>query len=179
MKVKSESEVAQSCPTLCDPMDCSLPGFSVHGIFQARVLEWGATAFSERLPRMTQKSPLCGIYVWPLGLPLYFLGFLSILPLPPHHYGHHPSASGSLPEIAQVRLIPLLVWNCSILLLFWRTHLSDTYNVLGTVLGWGCKKIRNTMIFTWSSSGSLERQESRALPLESESHKWRKCDCNI
>ena len=37
MKVKSESEVAQSCPTLCDPMDCSLPGFSVHGIFQARV----------------------------------------------------------------------------------------------------------------------------------------------
>ena len=47
MKVKSESEVAQSCPTLCDPMDCSLPGSSVHGIFQARVLEWGAIAFSE------------------------------------------------------------------------------------------------------------------------------------
>ena len=46
MKVKSESEVTQSCPTLCDPMDCSLPGSSVHGIFQARVLEWGAIAFS-------------------------------------------------------------------------------------------------------------------------------------
>ena len=46
MKVKSESEVAQSCPTLSDPMDCSLPGSSVHGIFQARVLEWGAMAFS-------------------------------------------------------------------------------------------------------------------------------------
>ena len=45
-KVKSESEVAQSCPTLSDPMDCSLPGSSVHGIFQARVLEWGAIAFS-------------------------------------------------------------------------------------------------------------------------------------
>ena len=45
MKVKSESEVAQSCPTLGDPMDCSLPGSSVHGIFQARVLEWGAIAF--------------------------------------------------------------------------------------------------------------------------------------
>ena len=44
MKVKSESEVAQSCPTLSDPMDCSLPGFSIHGIFQARVLEWGAIA---------------------------------------------------------------------------------------------------------------------------------------
>ena len=46
MKVKSESEVAQSCPTLRNPMDCSLPGSSVHGIFQARVLEWGAIAFS-------------------------------------------------------------------------------------------------------------------------------------
>ena len=46
MKVKSESEVAQSCPTLRDPMDCSLPGSSIHGIFQARVLEWGAIAFS-------------------------------------------------------------------------------------------------------------------------------------
>ena len=47
MKVKSESEVAQSCPTLSDPMDCSPPGSSVHGIFQARVLEWGAIAFSD------------------------------------------------------------------------------------------------------------------------------------
>ena len=47
MKVKSESEVAQLCLTLCHPMDCSLPGSSVHGIFQARVLEWVAIAFSE------------------------------------------------------------------------------------------------------------------------------------
>ena len=46
MKVKSESQVAQSCPTLSDPTDCSLPGSSIHGIFQARVLEWGAIAFS-------------------------------------------------------------------------------------------------------------------------------------
>ena len=46
MKVKSESEVTQLCPTLSNPMDCSLPGSSVHGIFQARVLEWGAIAFS-------------------------------------------------------------------------------------------------------------------------------------
>ena len=45
MKVKSQSEVTQSCPTLCDPMDCSPPGSSVHGIFQARVLEWGTIAF--------------------------------------------------------------------------------------------------------------------------------------
>ena len=49
MKVKSEREVAQSCPTLSDHMDCSLPGSSIHGIFQARVLEWGAIAFSESL----------------------------------------------------------------------------------------------------------------------------------
>ena len=46
IKVRSESEVIQSCPTPSDPMDCSLPGSSIHGIFQARVLEWGAIAFS-------------------------------------------------------------------------------------------------------------------------------------
>ena len=51
MKVKSESEVAQSCPTLSDPMDCSLPGSSIHGIFQARVLDWGAIAFSPDIIR--------------------------------------------------------------------------------------------------------------------------------
>ena len=53
MKVKSESEVIQSCPTLSNPMDCSLPGSSVHGIFQARVLEWGASAFSADLHNLT------------------------------------------------------------------------------------------------------------------------------
>ena len=52
MKVKSESEVAQSCPTLSDPMDCSPPGSSIHGIFQARVVEWVAIAFS---PGWTRK----------------------------------------------------------------------------------------------------------------------------
>ena len=51
MKMKSESEVAQSCPTLSDPMGCSLPGSYVHGIFQARILEWDAIAFSD--PYMT------------------------------------------------------------------------------------------------------------------------------
>ena len=52
MKVKRESEVAQSCPTISDPMDCSPPGSSVHGIFQARVLEWGATVFSRQVTVM-------------------------------------------------------------------------------------------------------------------------------
>ena len=50
MKVKSQSEVAKSRPTLSDPMDWSLPGSSIHGIFQARVLEWGAIAFSKQRP---------------------------------------------------------------------------------------------------------------------------------
>ena len=56
MKVKSESEVAQSCLTLRDPMDCSLPDSSIHGIFQARVLEWGAIAFSTVKLNSTQKQ---------------------------------------------------------------------------------------------------------------------------
>ena len=61
MKVKSESEVAQSCPTLSDPMDCSPPGSSIHGIFQARVLEWGAIAFSSgnAAPVNVNTAPLC------------------------------------------------------------------------------------------------------------------------
>ena len=62
MKVKSESEVTESCPTLSNPMDCRLPGSSVLGIFQARVLEWGAIAFSGMGPYRTffvheHKSP--------------------------------------------------------------------------------------------------------------------------
>ena len=56
MKVKSEREVAQSCPTLRDPMDCSLRGSSIQGVFQPRVLEWGAIAFSDDLPRQRIKK---------------------------------------------------------------------------------------------------------------------------
>ena len=56
MKVKIESEVTQLCPTLSDPMDCSPPGSSVHGIFQARVLEWGAIAFSAVLVPFVKKT---------------------------------------------------------------------------------------------------------------------------
>ena len=58
MKVKSESEVVQSCLTLSDPMDCSLPGSSIHGIFQARVLEWGAIAFSKSYAKSYKFSSL-------------------------------------------------------------------------------------------------------------------------
>ena len=62
MKVKSESEVAQLCLTLANPMDCSLPGSSVRGIFQARVLEWGAIAFSgvygQRLHFLCSLAPI-------------------------------------------------------------------------------------------------------------------------
>ena len=71
MKTKSESEVAQSCPTLSDLMDRSLPGSSVHGIFQARVLEWGAIAFSGELPmeraksRETGPATVAGSGLWP------------------------------------------------------------------------------------------------------------------
>ena len=55
-KVKSENEVTQSCPTLSDPMDCSLPGSSIHGICQARVLEWGAIVFSEKKSGSRQRN---------------------------------------------------------------------------------------------------------------------------
>ena len=59
MKVKSESEVAQSCLTLSDPLDCSLAGSSAHGIFQARVLEWGAIAFSGVIASQVYKVSKC------------------------------------------------------------------------------------------------------------------------
>ena len=72
MKVKSESEVAQSCPTLSDPVDCSFPGSSVHGIFQARVLEWGAIPFSVSSSlNVWQNSP-----VKPSGPGLLFFGIV-------------------------------------------------------------------------------------------------------
>ena len=64
MKVKSESEVTQSCPTLHDPMDCSLPGSSIHGILQARALEWGAIAFSIRKTKRKQISYYIYIYIY-------------------------------------------------------------------------------------------------------------------
>ena len=58
---ESESEVAQSCLTLCDPMDCSRPGSSIHGIFQARVLEWGAIFFSSGSSQLRDRTQLSRI----------------------------------------------------------------------------------------------------------------------
>ena len=69
MKVESESEEAQSCPTLCDPMDCNLPGSSIHGIFQARALEWGAIAFSQATWTVTH-FPLAISHVYSEVCPL-------------------------------------------------------------------------------------------------------------
>ena len=77
MKVESESEVAQSCLTLSDPMDCSLPGSSVHGIFQARVLEWVAIAFSP-LPTPHPKSPCLPLPHCLQGLPTLLFPPLSV-----------------------------------------------------------------------------------------------------
>ena len=58
---KSESEVIQSCPTLCDPLDCSLPGSSIHGIFQARILEWAVISFSRRSFQPMDWTRVCHI----------------------------------------------------------------------------------------------------------------------
>ena len=64
LKLKSESEVAQSCPTLSDPMNCSPPGSFIHGVFQARVLEWGAIAFSVSFNTTPQFSKWWFLKVW-------------------------------------------------------------------------------------------------------------------
>ena len=65
MKVKSESEVTQSCLTLSDPTDCSPPGSSIHGIFQARVLEWGAIALSVKGANSNQTSVMVQKDIFP------------------------------------------------------------------------------------------------------------------
>ena len=89
MKVKSESEVAQSCPTRSNPMDCSPPGSSIHGIFQARILEWGAIAFSRLLSWHFFKMPLQRYIrdkktpvaeAWRLGFNFKFYKSLDFLP---------------------------------------------------------------------------------------------------
>ena len=76
MKVKSESEVVQSCLTLIDPMDCSPPGSSVHGIFQARVLEWGAIAFSALIALEVSNFLYKFISIWDTYSDLWFIDWI-------------------------------------------------------------------------------------------------------
>ena len=80
LKVKSESEVTQSWLTLSSPMDCSPPGSSVHGIFQARVLEWVAIAFSMIISRMTQVAAngIFHYFIWLSNISLYIYIFYYI-----------------------------------------------------------------------------------------------------
>ena len=104
MKVKSESEVAQLCPTFSDPMDCSLPGSSIHGIFQARVLEWVAIAFSELFLYDFLKTFFPHIYRTHLYLLLYTELYIWL-------FDHHPAMSK-----------PLTIWittNCRKFLKRW------------------------------------------------------------
>ena len=86
MKVESESEVAQSCPTLSNPMDCSLPGSSIHGIFQARVLEWGAIASPQLRLSVVSNSfvtPWTAACQAPLSMEFSRQEYWSGLPFPP------------------------------------------------------------------------------------------------
>ena len=98
VKVKSESEVAQSCPNLRDPMDCSLPGSCIHGIFQARVLEWGAITFSSlthstcssipcivHLKRPSYRSLLFSGTLYAVGCIFSFVPYFSLLFPPCKH----------------------------------------------------------------------------------------------
>ena len=71
MKVKSESEVAQSCPTLSNLRDCSLPGSSIHGIFQATVQEWGAIAFSQEISSLSHSIVFLYFFALIVGLGCY------------------------------------------------------------------------------------------------------------
>ena len=110
---KVKSEVAQSCPTLSDPMDCSLPGFSVHGIFQARVLEWGAIAFSgiKGIACIKkEKNNIPPVYYWFH----HCLRWWKISGLP-HEY--HISMviiylQASVLQKSEIKLFPLGTWQC-------------------------------------------------------------------
>ena len=131
---ESESEVAQLCPTLCDPMDCRLPGSSVHGIFQARVLEWGAIAFSKSFSssRLIWQVYVCGKYPFYLDI------------LPPQHT-----------PLPSQHLLPCGLKSCS--------GLSQREGEKGRVKGVSllCRHINNTC--NYSEHSSLDHITSRNL----------------
>ena len=141
MKVKSESEVSQSCPTLSDPMDCSLPGSSIHGIFQARVPEWGAIAFS-----------------YPMAPLTYFPCKVSPPSLSPFHLQTLPS--GQPPPGAGCPLFPLLLSPLSTL----PTNTPDLpgcgqQGPRGMLAGAGCPRIPRT----WSAAPAQLETASTSL----------------
>ena len=123
MKVKSESEVAQSCPTLSDPMDWSPPGSSIHGIFQARVLEWGAIAFSGNVPLVPpmflKRSLVFPILLFFFLFPcIVYLRSLLISPCYSPLMSHHNNSAFMIPCFIFVQYFPfafsyfpLLWWN--------------------------------------------------------------------
>ena len=120
MKVKSESRVAQSCLTLSDPMDCSLPSSSIHGIFQTRVLEWGAIAFSHGNPlqyfclenpmdRGVWSATVHGISKsWTqLKQPRSLVGLQTLKHIPPApcQRGHKDTGTGGLLRVSEGRAL--------------------------------------------------------------------------
>ena len=107
MKVKSEREFAQSCPTLRNPMDCSLPSSSVHGIFQARVLEWGAIAFSHITPTPTKKLN-CWKFFPPICLSVPYYTSLSFLKRPILFYSLNIFPFEPTPESLVIDFFPSL-----------------------------------------------------------------------
>ena len=129
MKVKSESEVAQWCPTLHDPMDCSLPGSSIHRIFQARVLEWGAIAFSNILPELILITSLPLFY---LLLPhrIWFPVLLQVFSqLLPHHWNLSRLLSLKLLSLYSQLSKPHLPW--FIFFFFFFTYQFLKYFLIG------------------------------------------------
>ena len=128
MKVKSESEVAQSCTTLSDPMDCSLPGSSVHGIFQARVLEWGAIAFSGSVAQLctTLCDPMdCSTPGFPLYHQLSELAQTHVCQLGDAIQPCHPLSSPSAFNLSQHRVFS----NDSVLRIRWPKDWSFSFSI--------------------------------------------------
>ena len=155
MKVKSESEVVQLCPTLRDPMDCSPPGSSIHGIFQARVLEWGAIAFSKLVVKYIHLfcSWFCGARIQGGS------------------HGHFPpgasGAGGAIPRelLHSLQCHSLLVWLLHMLGLhiawtsqeagqvLWYSHLFQNFLqfvVIHTVRGFGIVSQAEVDVFSWT-----------------------------
>ena len=172
IKVKSESEVAQSCLTLSDPMDWSLPGSSVHEIFQARVLEWGAIAFSFFLELLVISPCSSPVAYWTPSdlrgsssniisfyLFLLFMGFLwqeywSELPFPP------PVDHGSLCQSSSLWPIHL-GWPCLVCLIASLSHTSPfAMKRLWTMKGQKVKRNEKASWWGWKRRVILEKLKS-------------------